>query len=220
MTTIAEFSVSTESFALAETLPEFPDVAVEVDRIAAHVPGSTMPCVWATDGDTTGFGDAIAADPTVEEIRATANFDGEHLYHIEWGDEINRLVREMIDHEGVILEASGRDDRWRLRIRFMTRDQFETFQRHFEERGPSFRLERLFAAKHPRHTRGDVTPEQQEALVTAVESGYFRVPRETSIREVADALDISHQAVSERLRRGTENLVRDMLVVEPIRERI
>lgn len=219
MATIAEFSVPSESFALAETLPAYPDVAVEVDRIAAHTPGTTMPCIWAADSDTSGFSEAVTDDPTVESVRATADFDGEHLYQIEWRDGIDDLVEEMIDHEGVILEASGRDDRWRLRIRFMTREQFEAFRAHFDEHGPSFRLEQLFNVKHPRHTRGDVTPEQHEALMAAVHAGYFRVPSDASIQDVADELGVSHQAVSERIRRGTENLVRDMLFVEPIRER-
>lgn len=219
MATIAEFSVPARSFALAETLPTFPDVAVEVDRIAAHTPGTTMPCVWAADAESAGFDEAVADDPTVEELQATATFDGEHLYHVEWTDDIDELVHEMVDHEGVILEASGRGDRWRLRIRFMSREQFEAFQSHFEAHGPAFRLEQLFDAKHPRHTRGDVTPEQHEALTTAAEAGYFHVPRDASIQDVADGLDVSHQAVSERIRRGTENLVRDMLFVEPIQDR-
>ena len=216
MVTIAEFSVPTASFALAETLPQFPDVAVETDRIAAHVPESTMPCLWVTGGDAEGLSESIADDRTVKEIEATAEFDGEWLYQITWNDGIDQLVREMIDHEGVILEASGRGDCWRLRIRFMTRDQFEDFRAFFDERGPSFRLEQLFAAEHPRQTRGDVTPEQREALLTAADLGYFEVPREGSIRDVADALGVSDQAVSERIRRGTENLVRDMLVAEPL----
>lgn len=219
MVIIAEFSVPTESFALAETLPKYPEVAVEVDRIAAHVPDSTMPCVWATNGADEEFSEAVATDPTVKEVQATAIFDDERLYHIGWEDDIDQLVTEMIDHEGVILEASGRNDRWVIRIRFMTRDQFESFQRYFDEQGPAFQLEQLFTAKHPRHTRGDVTPQQQEALTTAIELGYFKVPREASIQEVADELNISHQSVSERLRRGTENLIRDMLAVEPIQDR-
>lgn len=219
MPTIAEFSIPTEAFALAETLPEFPDVPVEVDRIAGHAPDSTMPCLWADEGDAVGFGDAVAADSTVEEIRATADFDGVWLYHLSWSDEIDALVTEMIDHEGVVLEASGRGDRWWLRLRFMTREQFEEFQAYFDEHGPRFRLEQLFPARHPRHTRGDVTVEQYEALLIAAELGYFEVPRGASIREVAAELEVSHQAVSERIRRGTENLVRDMLSVEPIHER-
>lgn len=220
MAIVAEFSIPTESFALAETLPEFPDVAVEVDRIAAHTPDATMPCLWATGGVTSEFSEAVADDPTVETIRSTADFDDERLYHINWSEEINQFVGAMVDHQGVVLEASGQADRWRLRIRFMTRQQLDAFQAYFTEQDHSFRLERLFNPNHPRHTRGEVTPQQHEALTTATEAGYFKVPREASIQEVADELGVSDQAISERLRRGTENLVRDVLVVEPIQKRI
>lgn len=46
--------------------------------------------------------------------------------------------------------------------------------------------------------------------------GYFGISRDASIEDVADELDISSQAASERLRRGTGNLVRDVLQTEPI----
>jgi len=219
MVTIAEFAVPTDAFALAETLPRYPDVAVEADWMAAHVPDTTMPCIWATDGNADGFGETVAADRTVKEIMSTASFDGESLFHLQWSDEIGELVNELIDHQGIILEASGRGDTWRLRIRFMTREQFQDFQEYFAERDPSITLRHLFPAKHPRHTRGDVTPEQQEVLMMAVEVGYFEVPRDGSIQDIADQLGVSDQAVSERLRRGTENLVRDMLTTEPIQDR-
>jgi len=219
MVTIAEVVVPAGSFALPETLSRFPEVTVEADRMAAYAPGSTMPCVWADDGDEPGFAASVRNDPTVREVTATAEFEGEHLFHVEWVAEVDQFVADVVDHEGVFLEASARDDQWRLRLRFLTREQFERFRTYFDDHRPQVRLERLFTPKHPRHTRGDVTPEQQEALTAAAELGYFRVPRDASIKVVAAELDISHQAVSERLRRGTENLVQDMLVVEPSRDR-
>lgn len=212
MAPIAEFTFPSKYFALAETLPQFPEVTVEAAEIVAHAPDTTMPCLWASGPDLEEFGEAMAADPTVEEIRATASFDGEVLYHLTWSDEIQSFVTEMIDHEGVILEASGRADRWRVRLRFMTREQFDSFQTEFAEGEPELRLERLFQAELPRHRRGHVTPEQYRALATATELGYYQVPRQASIRDVAAELDVSHQAVSERLRRGVANLVADTLL--------
>ena len=211
---IAEFSIPAESFALADALAAHPEIVVHADRSAAHAPGATLPCIWTTGGDVDGFGEAIADDPSVQEVFATADFDDEKLYHIGWDDDVRSLIAEMIDHEGVILEANANEDVWRLRIRFMSREQFNAFREYFTQSGHTFTLERIIEAKHPRHTRGDVTPAQYEALRTAVELGYYQIPRAASIRDVADALDVSHQTVSERLRRGTENLVNEMLSVE------
>ncbi|XVH31431.1 helix-turn-helix domain-containing protein [Haloferacaceae archaeon DSL9] len=48
----------------------------------------------------------------------------------------------------------------------------------------------------------DVTPAQEAALRTALERGYFSVPRESTAGEVASELGISKSAFLERLRRG------------------
>jgi predicted DNA binding protein len=50
--------------------------------------------------------------------------------------------------------------------------------------------------------RWDLTPAQTEALRTAVEMGYFTVPREVTATDVADAIGISKSAFLERLRRA------------------
>lgn len=214
MAVLAQIALPAAEFALRDALKAAPAMYVEADRIAAHSPGATMPCLWVTGGDFDAFEAALEDDPTVDEIRATARGEGERLYHVEWADDVARFVRDTVDHEGVILEANGHRDRWRLTIRFMTQEQLDDFQAFMNDRGVSFTLERLFETSRARPTRGSVTDEQYEALVAAVEAGYFAVPRETTTEELADELGISHQSVSERLRRGTANLVRGALTVE------
>ncbi|PSP50724.1 hypothetical protein BRC67_09015 [Halobacteriales archaeon QH_3_68_24] len=56
-----------------------------------------------------------------------------------------------------------------------------------------------------------LTDTQFATLETALESGYYRVPREQTIEELATELDVSHQALSERLRRGHRTLVETVL---------
>lgn len=55
-------------------------------------------------------------------------------------------------------------------------------------------------------------PEQREALILAVERGYFAVPRETKLEEIAEELGITRQAASERVRRGAETVLRKSLI--------
>lgn len=215
MVLIAEFSFPGESFALRETLPQFPDVVVEAGRLVAHSPETTMPCLWVAGESLSAFDEALRADPTVADVTATVEFQEEWFYHLTWTDEVEALVAEMVDHEGAILQATGTDDRWRARMRFATRDQFESFRDHFEEHEANLRLEQLFEQEFPHQRGGDVTPEQYRALTTAYRAGYFGVPRAASIEDVADELGVSHQAVSERLRRGTANLVRELLLHQP-----
>jgi predicted DNA binding protein len=61
--------------------------------------------------------------------------------------------------------------------------------------------------------RFGLTEEQQEALVESYEHGYYEVPRDLDASALAERLDISHQALSERLRRATGALVEDALLV-------
>jgi predicted DNA binding protein len=61
--------------------------------------------------------------------------------------------------------------------------------------------------------RYGLTDQQYDALTAACEAGYFAVPRETDLDELSDDLGISHQALSERIRRGTEALVTETLLV-------
>ena len=48
--------------------------------------------------------------------------------------------------------------------------------------------------------------------MVALEAGYFEVPKQAGIEEIADELDITPQAMSQRLRRGHENLLKNTLV--------
>ncbi|MFU8866475.1 helix-turn-helix domain-containing protein, partial [Natronococcus sp.] len=89
----------------------------------------------------------------------------------------------------------------------------EEFQAYFREREYGFEVQRLYRGIEPKERRYDLTPEQREVLTTAQEMGYFEVPRETQIEELAAALDISTNSVSQRLRRATDNLVRNSLTV-------
>jgi hypothetical protein len=60
---------------------------------------------------------------------------------------------------------------------------------------------------HPPVAEGSLTGAQREAIRVAADRGYFKVPREVSLKEIAEQLGVSEQAVSQRLRRGLGNLV-------------
>ena len=57
-----------------------------------------------------------------------------------------------------------------------------------------------------------LTDKQGEALELAFEQGYYEIPRDTTAKEFAEAVGISHQALSERLRRAHKNLAENTVV--------
>lgn len=211
---IATFAIPPEALALERAFREVPAMAIEAERIAAHSREWVMPCLWVANADFSDVDDAFEVDPSVDEVVETRGFGQEKYYQVEWSEPVKRRIDRFVDEEGAILEASATADAWRVQTRFASRDQFEAFREYFRNADHSFELIDLTEPEMPRQSFGGLTAEQREAVITALEHGYFQVPRESSSQELAEKLGISHQSVSERLRRGMETLARSTLVTE------
>ena len=212
MSVVGDFSIPADAFALKEALSAVPEMTIEADRLASHSPKGVFPFLWATGGDFDEFLHALEADPTVTSADIAETIDGEVLYRLEWSDKFCELIHEMIDHHAAIVEASAHDAQWNLRLRFADDEMVSSFQRHFQDKGHTFTVNHLSYPTKPRQRAFDLTEEQHEALVTAVQEGYFTIPRTASVKEIGETLGISANAVSQRIRRGSETLIRSGLM--------
>ena len=210
MSLVADFSVPATAFCLAETLDTSPGMRVEFDRLVAYGPDFQMPFLWVLGDDWDAFERSLAADETVAESTVTDSFDDARLYQIEWSDVVTERLHVILDHDGVILEAKGAGREWRLWVRFGSREHFGQFREHFETDG-RVTLHKLVEPTTPRRHQYGVSDQQREALIAAYDAGYFAVPRAVTGSEIADALQISQQAVSGRLRRGMSTLIESTL---------
>jgi hypothetical protein len=61
--------------------------------------------------------------------------------------------------------------------------------------------------------RFGLTDSQHRVLELASRRGYFEVPRDVTLKELADEVGVSHQALSEQIRRGTGALVEDTICI-------
>ena len=61
-----------------------------------------------------------------------------------------------------------------------------------------------------------LTETQHEALIAAVETGYFDIPQESTLDDLAAELDITYQVLSEHLHRGHKTLIENALIVSRI----
>lgn len=211
---IATFSLPHDAIALERTFRAVPAVELEAERIAAHSTEWTMPCLWITGADFEAVDVALQADPTVDEIVETYEFDEETYYQVDWSDAVVERIDSFVDRAGSILEAEADDDGWRIQIRFASRSQFDDFREYLRASGYAFELLALTQPGTPRQTAGHLTPDQRDALVAALNHGYYAVPRTITAVDLADRLGISQQALSERLRRGVANLVHSRLVTD------
>lgn len=211
---IATFRLAHEAVALEQAFTDEPEMNVEAERIAAHSTKWTMPCLWIATDDFDAADEALANDPSVERIIEFDEFTDEKYYHLEWADNVEERLDKYIDQQGSILNAEVTARGWKLRIRFISRDQFDTFRETLTEQGYSFELLDLTEPGSPRFSHGELTPSQRDALIAAQERGYYEVPRQVSTREIAAELDISHQTLSGLLRRGTGKLIESKLTTE------
>ncbi|ELZ21736.1 Bacterio-opsin activator HTH domain-containing protein [Haloterrigena salina JCM 13891] len=203
----ASIAIPAEALALEYASSAVPGIEVEAERIAAHSTEWIMPCLWIADGEFDAVENALESDPSIDEVVASVRFDEAAFYHVEWAEDVIRRIDSYIDKEGSLLEARLSGGEWRVDFRFADREQFDAFREQFADRDYSFRLLSLTEMTRSDHELQDLTAAQRDALVAAAERGYYRVPRETTTAELADDLGITHQAISELLRRGTENLV-------------
>ncbi|MEM4780910.1 MAG: helix-turn-helix domain-containing protein [Halalkalicoccus sp.] len=213
MATIAEIRIPADEFALASTLDSLDEVNFEIERIVAHDPDHIMPYIWATGAEKAELKAALEEDPSVDRVEVIAEPGEEALYQMDWIDSIETLVHILVEEEGTILAAEGRQDGWFLRILFPDRKALSRTYDFCEDNDLSLDVQRIYNVDEGKQGRFGLTDEQEETIAAAYEHGYYDVPREVSLSDFAAELDISHQALSERLRRGHKRLVENTVIV-------
>ncbi|WP_436912326.1 helix-turn-helix domain-containing protein [Halosimplex marinum] len=212
MSTIVEATVPADQFALAETLSAAPATEIRMVRLVAHGSERVMPFLWAGCDDTDRVRDALEGDPTTEAVSVLADFDGEALFDVDWAAKVRVLVSIVAEENATILDACGRDDTWHLQIFFPDHELVSATREFCGDFGVDLAIERvnrLSEASEYGHL--GLTERQYETLVDAYEAGYYEVPRTVNQEELAEHFDVSHQALSERLRRAHETVITNAL---------
>jgi predicted DNA binding protein len=213
MSTISEVSVAAETFTLGETIEAVPEATFDVERVVAHDADRVMPFIWASAPDREELEDAFAADQSVENVELLSDLDGEWLYRMEWVSHVQFVVHALLEEQATVLDAESANGRWQLRLLFPDREALSRTDDFCREHDIDITIDAIYAMENERHARFGLTEEQAETLTAALEHGYYEVPREFSVADLAEELDISHQALSERFRRAHGNLVGNTLVV-------
>jgi predicted DNA binding protein len=203
---IIEITVPAEDFALGRSLDGVESTQFELERMIPTTE-AVVPFFWAHDTDPDALETSLKADEDVVGVRMLDELDDRALFRVEWVPDINGLVQSVIEHEAAILEALGTTDRWEFQLRFPDNSDVSSFQDALNEADVDFDLRRMHNPDDPDTAVSGLTSAQRETLVMALERGYFAIPRETNLMELAEQLDISDQAVNERMRRGTAKLV-------------
>lgn len=213
MATIAELEIPVGEFALRDTLTAIDDVAFEIEQIAAHDEDGVMPYVWTSGPSHEVIEAALRDDETVEEFELLTDDEDRWLYRMAWIDAIEALVHLLLEADAAILAAFGKGTRWDLRVLFPEREGLSRTHEYCKDAGLTIDIRRIHDHTSEEAGRFGLTEKQADTLVLALQHGYFDVPRGTDAQDLAEELDISHQALSERLRRATGTMVKNGLLV-------
>lgn len=215
MTLFGEFRVPTDVFALEYTFERVPETVIEIERVVASDELLT-PYFWVSGDDLAAFETATEDDTSIRGLRRLDAYDETALYRARWTDNIDAIVFAYTHVGAIIIEAIGQRDEWELQIRFEDQECLEEFHDYCRDNDVPFDLQRLYEESTAKPgARYGLTRKQYEALETAWQMGYFETPRQTTLSEVGDRLEISKQSLSQRLRRAHQTWVANALHVTP-----
>jgi len=211
MSVVLEFSIPAQEFTLGRALAGPPAMHCELERIVP-TGDMMMPFVWVTGDDHEAFAERVREHDSVAVVEIRDTVGERALFRIEWAAESTDLVDGIARTDAVVLQALG-NETWEFRLRFSDHDSLSGFHDYIVEHDVPCHIERTYTMAEAGQSgaRFGLSPEQREALVLALERGYFATPSEVMLEDIADELDISRQALSDRIRRGNEQVLREAL---------
>lgn len=223
MPIITEVRFAHEDGALADTLGQLPDHTVSVVRETGTDPEGNLYFVQFDGQPAEDVETILEADASVSEVKPMPGFGGEGMWGVSFAPDAKLMAPHVTSEDGFVLDARSTSNAdwefhgWRERWLLPDREALQDIWQDARDDGFEFDV-----LEFRRRGRVDMnyagldapTEEQREALVAAYDQGYFAEPREASLAELAESLDLSPTAVAGRLRRGMKSTLEMTLVAE------
>ncbi|MBV0902981.1 helix-turn-helix domain-containing protein [Haloarcula salina] len=208
MTLIA--SVRLASPALETSARRTPGSTVRVEQQVPTADGALDLTLWSTADDPLEFECGLDDDGTVDRWTSIGGAGDRALYRVRLTAAASATFRyeRWSDGRAVFLSADRGQTGWTVNAYVPDRSVLQQIASGCEDNDVQFELVRVAEVDQltgmQQYGLSDV---QAETLTEALDRGYYTIPREVSLGELAQPLDVSHQAVSERLRRGICSLL-------------
>lgn len=213
MAITANVYVEHPDLALSDTIEAVPEATLRVVSDAGTDPRHDRYFFAVETADRARFESVLRDDHTVEEWSVVSPGEDERVYAIRYADRAMLFTPKITEVDGRTLDARSRDGGWVLRLRLPDRKALYDLWEYARENDATFDIRQLYRVGDGTTDRiFGLTDAQREALVAAYNRGYFKEPREASLSDLAEALDISPTAAGGRLRRGMDRLVGATLV--------
>ena len=158
--------------------------------------------------DFSRFEDGLRNDRTIGNFeRVIETSDGNAIYSFEYSDEAKLLSPVISGLNGVILDMENNGSAWILSVWMPDRTDLANLWDYAQQNDIAIDLLRVNEYASLGKTDAGLTDSQREALLIALETGYFEEPRNATLSDVAAELEISQPAASGLLRRGIKRLI-------------
>lgn len=207
---ISEVHVVHDDLLLVPTIKRHPEVTIKY-KYNTVVDGENMYFVSVFADDYTVIEETMASDETVVDTERVATFENRAIYRIT-ADAEPKIVPDQCIKRGIyVFSIVSGDPGWIVRVHLPDRAALADFQEYCRAHNVSFRITQLYESTASAHETFLLTEEQREILSMAYFAGYYNIPRTVSQDYLAERLDISNSAVSQRLRRAVAQLLRVVL---------
>lgn len=209
MSLIAEFRLFNPNFPLMDSLSLVPDMRLRVEQAIAEHSEQPILFLWASGDDFETFESALRSDSTIQDPSRIEDTGDRRLYRVQVTEQTQMVLYPAELEAGTSrLSVSASADGVDTRMRLPDRKALRRFREICEEYDVSLSLHGLYEDDgSPDTSQYGLSSKQQTALQEAVTRGYYTVPRTITLEDLAGELDISRQAASERLRRGSHLLI-------------
>lgn len=214
MSVIAYLRIPSDSFELGRIMAMDLDTTVELESMVP-LGERAVPLFSVFDHASTAFEEEIRDHPSVERLEEMSRHNGQVVYALDWNISRDVFFAGVIETDAHLLSGKGTTETWEFELRFPSHESLSEFQEYCSNAHISLELGRIYNPSRPGSGPWyGLTAAQKDTLVRAVRGGYYSIPRQMSTQELADALDVSDQAVTERLRRAIVALVENTLIAQ------
>jgi len=212
MSVTAHISVPPNDFVLGRTLREHESIHVEIERVVP-LGEDLAPYVWVGGVPEQRVERTLRRDEDVEQVEMLDQVRDEILLRVSWTHRPPPLFEALVAMDATCLEVTARNGAWILELRFPSNEALSGFYEECVDRGVGLTVKRIshHAGARAVSSSERLSTRQYETLRVAFETGYFAIPRETTLQELANRLGISDTATSQRIRRGLRTLLAEQL---------